>query len=349
MRKVKFENHLRTSQSESFSPGSVTVNQDKYVCVSLAIDLVVEGTGKIPPSENRVRSELRVYRLAISEGQAPVLQIVHTTPLETPCNALAEFHGRLLAGCGRTLSMFELGKKRLLKKSECRRASPNRICTISSLGDRIFVGDVQEGVQLVQYKASQNRLFVIADEATPRWMTCSTPLDYCSVAGGDKFGNLFVVRLPPELSATADEDPSVGAFRESDRSSQHILKTEACFHAGSLIHTISKCSIGGTEEALVYGTLSGSVAALTPLPSQTDIDLFQKLEHQLREKGLSPCGRDHLSYRSSFYPVRNVIDGDLCEMFLTLSHDVQETIAEDLDRTPQEIHEKLEDMRDRII
>jgi len=52
----------------------------------------------------------------------------------------------------------------------------------------------------------------------------------------------------------------------------------------------------------------------------------------LRQESSPLCGRDQLSYRSSYFPVKDVVDGDMCEMFTSLPHDKQRQIAEELDR-----------------
>ena len=52
-------------------------------------------------------------------------------------------------------------------------------------------------------------------------------------------------------------------------------------------------------------------------------------------------------YRSYYYPVKNVIDGDLCEQYTTLEATKQKSIAEELDRTPADVSKKLEDIRTR--
>jgi len=44
-----------------------------------------------------------------------------------------------------------------------------------------------------------------------------------------------------------------------------------------------------------------------------------------------------------------VIDGDLCEQFVTLDLSKQKTIAEELDRTPSEVMKKLEDIRNMVL
>lgn len=47
--------------------------------------------------------------------------------------------------------------------------------------------------------------------------------------------------------------------------------------------------------------------------------------------------------------MQDVIDGDLCEQFPSLTPDLQRKIADELDRTPGEILKKLEDIRNKII
>jgi splicing factor 3B subunit 3 len=92
----------------------------------------------------------------------------------------------------------------------------------------------------------------------------------------------------------------------------------------------------------------------------------------LRTEYTSLCGRDHASFRSYYYPIKvsnyflfsiffclrfnsfnlfyikSVIDGDLCEKFSNLDSARQKTIAEELDRTPNEVLKRLEDIRTRF-
>jgi splicing factor 3B subunit 3 len=86
---------------------------------------------------------------------------------------------------------------------------------------------------------------------------------------------------------------------------------------------------------------------LVPFTSNEDHDFFQHLEMHMRENNPPHCGRDHLSYRSHYYPLKNILDGDLCEQFNTLDPAKQKSIAEELDRTPAEVSKKLEDLRTR--
>jgi splicing factor 3B subunit 3 len=51
-----------------------------------------------------------------------------------------------------------------------------------------------------QYKRTENVFYVFADEAAPRYLSASLPLDYDTVAVADKFGNFGVLRLPADVS-----------------------------------------------------------------------------------------------------------------------------------------------------
>jgi hypothetical protein len=89
----------------------------------------------------RARAEgyLRVYRIRDSGKR---LELVHRTPAGGVPGALAPFKGRLLAGVGATLRIYEAGKKKLLRKCEHRKL-PTHIASLATLGDRIYVGDLQ--------------------------------------------------------------------------------------------------------------------------------------------------------------------------------------------------------------
>jgi splicing factor 3B subunit 3 len=68
----------------------------------------------------------------------------------------------------------------------------------------------------------------------------------------------------------------------------------------------------------------------------------------MRQEAPSLVGRDHLAYRSSYMPVRSVVDGDLCVMFGGLANDVQKSVSSELDRTAAEIAKKVEEVCDLI-
>ena len=83
-----------------------------------------------------------------------------------------------------------------------------------------------------------------------------------------------------------------------------------------------------------------------PFVSKEDVDTLSTLESHLRQENDSLVGRDHLAYRSSYAPVKSVIDGDLCETFGLLPAAKQNAIAQELDRKPSEINKKLAQLRE---
>ena len=102
-------------------------------------------------------------------------------------------------------------------------------------------------------------------------------------------------------------------------------------------------------QVLLYGTISGGIGVLLPFGNALDLDLFTQLEMHMRQATASLVGRDHLAYRSAFFPVKDVVDGDLCEMFARLPGAKQRAIGEETDRSPGELLKKLEDMRNKIL
>ena len=60
---------------------------------------------------------------------------------------------------------------------------------------------LQDSFFLVKYKRGENVFYCCGDEAEPRHVTAGLVLDYDTIAGADKFGNAFVLRLPTDVSS----------------------------------------------------------------------------------------------------------------------------------------------------
>ena len=54
-------------------------------------------------------------------------------------------------------------------------------------------------------------------------------------------------------------------------------------------------------------------------------------------------------FRSAYFPVKGVIDGDFISVFNRMPPEEQRAIADELDRTPAEISKKLEEMAAKIL
>nr|XP_010937208.1 spliceosome-associated protein 130 A [Elaeis guineensis] len=292
---------------------------------------------------------IHIYRF-VDEGKT--LELVHKTQVEGVPLALCQFQGRLLAGIGPVLRLYDLGKRRLLRKCE-NKLFPNTIVSIHTYHDRIYVGDIQESFQYCKYRRDENQLYIFSDDCVPRWLTASHQIDFDTMAGADKFGNVYFVRLPQDVSDDIEEDPTGGRIKwEQGKLSGAPNKVEEIvqFHIGDVVTCLQKASlIPGGGECLIYGTVMGSLGTFLAFTSSEDVDFFSHLEMHMRQEHPPLCGRDHMAFRSAYFPVKGIIDGDLCEQFPTLPPDLQRKIADELDRTPREILKKLEEFRNKII
>lgn len=52
----------------------------------------------------------------------------------------------------------------------------------------------------MKYKKAENQLYIYADDTSSRYLTTQLQLDYDTLCGADKFGNIFMMRLPADLS-----------------------------------------------------------------------------------------------------------------------------------------------------
>jgi splicing factor 3B subunit 3 len=262
------------------------------------------------------------------------------------------FNGRLALGLGNELLIYDLGMKALLRKT--RGASvPNQITSLQAQGNRIICGDVSDSVTYVVYKGgANNRLIPFVDDTIQRWTTATAMLDYETVAGGDKFGNLWVVRCPEQASKEAD-DEGIGGFIVNERSylggAPYRLELRAHFFTQDIPTSIQRTAlVAGGQEVLFWSGLQGTLGIMVPFVSREDVDFFSQLESQLRSEETPLAGRDHLMYRSYYVPVKGVVDGDLCERFLRLGYDAKQKIAAELDREVREVERKVLEMRTRV-
>ncbi|EON62276.1 pre-mRNA-splicing factor rse1 [Coniosporium apollinis CBS 100218] len=312
---------------------------------------LVVGTGKdmVTSPRSFTCGFIHVYRFH-NNGRS--IEFIHKTKTDAPPLALLPFQGRLLAGVGADLKIYDLGMKQLLRKSQCLSVVPNLIVDLQTQGSRIIVADVRESVTYVVYKFAENTLIPFADDTIARYTTATTMLDYETTAGGDKFGNLWALRCPAKASEAADEEGG-GAHLVHERGylqgTSNRLELMVHFFTQDIPTALHKTAlVPGGREVLLWGGLMGTLGILVPFVSREDVDFFQSLEGHLRAEDAPLAGRDHLIYRSYYVPVKGVIDGDLCERYARLGRDAKERIAGELDRSVREVERKIADMRTRV-
>ncbi len=78
---------------------------------------------------------------------------------------------------------------------------PTRVVSLQAEDDILHVGDAARGVSIVRYAgrpttATDVPLVLVADDMLPRHLSCMCMVDRNCVIGGDKFGNVFVLKFP---------------------------------------------------------------------------------------------------------------------------------------------------------
>eukprot|EP01068_Selenidium_serpulae_P012069 Selendium_serpulae@DN5765_c0_g1_i4.p1 len=280
------------------------------------------------------------------------LTLLHTTKVEDYPIAMCAWNGRLLASIGNKVRLYALGQNRLLRKCEYRNI-PDTVMWLKVSGDRIFAGDIRESVHVLKYRQMENAFHVLADDTEPRWMVAGEILDHHTVVGSDKFDSVFVNRVPN--AAMADEGGDVSGLKLKGDTGYltgqcHKMQAVCRYHIGELVTAIQKGKLhAGSHESILYATIMGSIGSLLPMASKDEVQLMQYLEMMMRTENPPLCGREHIMFRSYYNPVKNVIDGDLCEQFTNLPVTKQREIAEELKKSPDHIIRMLEDLRNRIL
>eukprot|EP01002_Notosolenus_urceolatus_P016192 NODE_974_length_1643_cov_8.698243_g803_i0.p1 GENE.NODE_974_length_1643_cov_8.698243_g803_i0~~NODE_974_length_1643_cov_8.698243_g803_i0.p1 ORF type:complete len:531 (-),score=128.22 NODE_974_length_1643_cov_8.698243_g803_i0:50-1426(-) len=322
-----------------------------FAVVGVAADLV--------PPKSTSGCWIQTYALHSGneeEGDLPSMQLLHETPVDKDLpTAFHGFQGRLIAGVGSTLRLYELGKQKLLRKCE-KKGFPNSIASIQSYQDRLFVADRHEGVFFAYWRKAENSFIILAECKTNFFITSMIPLDPRTVLAGDKFGSVQVFRCPGDVNPDTVVDPTAEAgatgrwlwdqAAASDFTVGGHRRTSdiiASFYLGDDIITgLHRVTLPGDPTGVViYSTLMGAVGVLIPLKSKDDAEFLSLLEMKIREEKTPLSGRDQLMFRSYYAPVKNMIDGDYIHQFQECSPDAQRTIAEQLDKTPQDILHRL--------
>lgn len=293
---------------------------------------------------------INTYQFVGDDERRPNLELVHKTAVEFVPSALLGLHGRLIAGVGRLLRLYEMGRRKLLRKCENKHL-PSHVVTLAAIGTRIAVGDMRDSIVFVKFKPSSNQLCIFADDTSPRWCTSVCWLDYSTVAVADKFGSIALLRLPADVSDDVDDDPHINrALWDRGLLNGASQKCEwmASFHVGETVLALQKTALTpGGGEVLAYATMAGALGVLVPFTNKEDIDFFQHLEMFMRTECAPLLGRDHLAFRSFYFPCKSVVDGDLCEQFNALDPRKKRAISDELRRPAADISKKLEDIRNR--
>lgn len=358
-------------------------NKDtRYLCISTTDGLIKT-------------FEIR-YLKSPSELTFQVIYLHETKIVDTVYDMIA-FGDKLLVPIYNSLVLYGLGKKQLLKKSITKTLpSITKIVALDRWkSERIAIGDIKESVILYQFRNDTNQFIQVADDITKRHVTVIKFIDECSIIGGDKFGNIWVLRLDQKYDRIVREE-----FHEFltmvDNKNKNIPNIMECPFKLTLLNHFYLNDIPTSfnivpmvqmsdRTSIIYTGLQGSVGSLVPLMTNREVLFFQKLEKILGEAdyrfylniekqaqkdednqdsndlqfnkinklkhnnnpegSYSIVGRDHRTYRGYYSPIKHVIDGDLCELFLLLYPSEQEFLANQIGKyTSQEIKKYINEL-----
>lgn len=319
--------------------GSDANTNVSHVVVSVCRKLKVNATGRTGGMHvDTVENELWTYRV---ENNTRKLEFLHKTVLESgyenSVHAMTAFRDVMVVGIGSGIRLYQAGMKRLLRKGELRAAVRRKVAALCTAGgDRIFIGDVQHSVTICDYAPNNNNsggtaalplLSVVARDSLPRWTTSMCVLDYKTVCLGDKFGNVCVLRL--DLDSNTDDI-------------NNRLSVAACMHVGG---TVTNVSFDGA--AVQYATAHGAIGALVALESESEHAVVRQVE-RFYSPFPSLLGRDHTAWRSTFYPVKNVVDGEVCEGVLRERGKDKDRIEKAIGRPLTDIVRVMDELRWKI-
>lgn len=327
-------------------------------------DYIVVGTSVnqtfLPPSSTG--SFLYSFAIKRPKGGPVSVELVHRTSLDSVPNAIVSFNGKLLACIGNQLRLYELGKKQLLRKSSTEIDYLHRVTKVVHIGgDVILVGDAGESVSYLKFEARKNIFTPLCNDVMRRQITSFEPLDNRTVIGGDKFGSIFVSRVPPETAEQLTDNVLANNQENFLGTSGARLNTVCEFYVGDIVSSFQKGTfvINGTE-SVIYTGIEGTVGLLVPVATKNESEFLIKLETILRKHfdvsfedfgsgKITPSivGREHMKFRGYYNPVKNVIDGDYVEKFYELDSATKIKLAGKLDRTPKEVERKIYDLRNR--
>ena len=89
------------------------------------------------------------------------LELIHRTATDEVPYAICPFQNKVLIGVGKLLRLYDLGRKKLLRKCENKHI-PHLVVDIKTVGERIICSDVQESVHWVKYRRGENQLVTFA-------------------------------------------------------------------------------------------------------------------------------------------------------------------------------------------
>ncbi|CAN3374388.1 hypothetical protein DIURU_000732 [Diutina rugosa] len=347
-----------------------------YVATSNGVQVVTESNVETIPetpdcsqATSMVRAKLKGKQylfialpgqvVSILVGEDSQYEYLHTTDTKLPgFQTLLGFQGRLLLGHGQEIRYYDVGLKQLLFKGATIIPQTTIVSLQNMEGDRLALGDIRRSVRIFNFDTSTQQFVAVADDTSDRHVTTAIVLDHTTVAGGDRFGNVWINELDDVTSKAVDSSWPlwIKSHPEYLQGAPVRLKPVAQYYVGDAIVKLCRGSLiyGGGQESLIYFGILGTIGVMLPLLTSSELKFFQSLSTEMAAlytefNSQNLLGKDAIKSRGYYGPSYNVIDGDLLEQFHQQADDVKQTIATRLKRSVGEIERRLLEIRDRAL
>ncbi|CCK71092.1 U2 snRNP complex subunit RSE1 KNAG_0G00350 [Huiozyma naganishii CBS 8797] len=300
------------------------------------------------------------------------LELVYETTIGKSIRTLSSFGSMLLVVVYGQVVLFGAGKKQLLKKSITKLPPSIKEMTAFDCWEdhRIAIGDIHQSVTVMDFDQDLNTFIPVADDVVKRFVTCLKFLDNTTVIGGDRFGNIWTLRVPTIVDGVYQQQKLPGNLLEVAK--KLVLKNHFYVNDIPTEIFVNHAVQNSDRPVVIYTGIQGTIGALIPLLTKNQIKTIKKLETSVAniesllfkdssvklledgDKEIVPeeeswinkgnaikespegyssiVGRDHTAYRSYYAPSLNIIDGDLCETFVNFSEDEQGIICKSINK-----------------
>ncbi|SCV02086.1 LANO_0F15104g1_1 [Lachancea nothofagi CBS 11611] len=261
--------------------------------------------------------KLKTYLLKVERKDTKrtvVLEFIHDTIVDDKINSMVSFRDKLLVPLMGNIVLYAMGRKQLLKKSiSITPPSITKVVCVRQWEDqRVAIGDIHESVTLFLFDKRLNQFISLADDVVKRHVTALEFLDRSTVIGGDRFGNIWVLRVPQDIEKMIDEEYAyfLSKFHKNNNSeiSRNIMecpcKLDLANHFYANDIPISFSVVRNLQmsdrTSVIYAGLQGTIGCLKPLVTKSEVEFMHKLQDCLndadeiffneREEELVPSG-----------------------------------------------------------
>ncbi|CCF58193.1 hypothetical protein KAFR_0E00390 [Kazachstania africana CBS 2517] len=227
------------------------------------------------------KGTLLTFELSLKKENYKLLKM-HETLIGEKVSTIIPFNNMLLVPLFGSLVLYSLGKKQLLKKSITKLIpSIRRVSTLANWENlRIAVGDNYESVTVYEFDKQSNEFIPLADDTIKRSVTALAFLDELTVIGGDKYGNIWTLRLPEDTDPVNTE---INSFRDLPKNIMECpfkLKLKNHFYVNDIpmsFHVIESLQ-RSDRVTVLYSGLQGTIGIFIPILSKNQIKTLKSLE-----------------------------------------------------------------------